>query len=213
MFIHVQRETGLAHRTMVLRPWQVQALRLVASKWFAAVLTVAIVSWAYFAFQTARVPFLTRRITHLEQDAAKIDTLQATLDQLQRRYTQVQQMLSASARSATPASPARETKPAAAERKVPANAPAPDSTKAPPAKAPPAKASPAKASPAKASPVTAPLTKTPPDTAPANAATNLPVIAFFTTERTENRGGTRSRTKARVEDFASRNIRRGFGSS
>jgi hypothetical protein len=203
MFIHVQRETGLAHRTMVLRPWQVQALRLVASKWFAAVLTVAIVSWAYFAFQTARVPFLTRRITHLEQDAAKIDTLQATLDQLQRRYTQVQQMLSASARSATPASPARETKPAAAERKVPANAPAPDSTKAPPTKAPPAKASPVKA----------PLTKTPPDTAPANAATSLPVIAFFTTERTENRGGTRSRTKARVEDVALRNIRRGFGSS
>jgi hypothetical protein len=99
MFIHVQRETGLAHRTMVLRPWQVQALRLVASKWFAAVLTGAILSWAYFAFQTARVPFLTRRITHLEQDAAKIDTLQATLEQLQRRYTQVQQMLSASARS------------------------------------------------------------------------------------------------------------------
>ena len=126
MFIHVQRETGLAHRTMVLRPWQVQALRLVASKWFAAVLTGAILSWAYFAFQTARVPFLTRRITHLEQDAAKIDTLQATLEQLQRRYTQVQQMLSASARSAPPA-PAKETKPVAApataSTKVPATAP------------------------------------------------------------------------------------------
>ncbi|MHB0962831.1 MAG: hypothetical protein ACYC5V_06450 [Gemmatimonadaceae bacterium] len=124
MFIHVQRETGLAHRTMVLRPWQVQALRLVASKWFAAVLTGAILSWAYFAFQTARVPFLTRRITHLEQDAAKIDTLQATLEQLQRRYTQVQQMLSASARSAPPA-PAKETKPAAAPNTAPAGTPGP----------------------------------------------------------------------------------------
>lgn len=128
MFIHVQRATGLAHRTMVLRPWQVQALRLVASKWFAAVLTGAILSWAYFAFQTARVPFLTRRITHLEQDAAKIDTLQATLEQLQRRYTQVQQMLSASARSTPPApAPATETKPTAApataSTKVPATAP------------------------------------------------------------------------------------------
>ncbi|MFA6165564.1 MAG: hypothetical protein WC700_03035 [Gemmatimonadaceae bacterium] len=139
MFIHVQRETGLAHRTMVLRPWQVQALRLVASKWFAAVFTVAILSWAYFAFQTARVPFLTRRITHLEQDAAKIDTLQATLEQLQRRYTQVQQMLSASARS-TPPAPAKETKPAVAPGKAPVTAPVQNPAKAPAnaaAKAPP----------------------------------------------------------------------------
>lgn len=131
MFIHVQRETGLAHRTMVLRPWQVQALRLVASKWFAAVLTVAILSWAYFAFQTARVPFLMQRITHLEQDAAKIDTLQATLEQVQRRYTQVQQMLSASARSApqsAPQSPAKETISAVAPKPAPTKAP----TKAPP---------------------------------------------------------------------------------
>ena len=96
MFIHVQRESGLAHRTLVLRPWQVQAVRLVVSRWFAIALTATIVSWAYFAVQTARVPFLTKRITHLEQDAAKIDTLQATLEQLQRRYDQVQQMLSAS---------------------------------------------------------------------------------------------------------------------
>lgn len=100
MFIHVQRESGLAHRTLVLRPWQVQALRLVVSKWFAVALTITVASWAYFALQTARVPLLTRRITHLEKDAAKIDTLQATLEQLQRRYDQVQQMLSASAHSA-----------------------------------------------------------------------------------------------------------------
>lgn len=111
MFIHVQRESGLAHRTLVLRPWQVQALRLVASRWFAAVLTVSLLSWAYFAVQTARVPFLTRRISHLEQDAAKIDTLQATLEQLQRRYDQVQQMLSASTRSAPPAPPASSVTP------------------------------------------------------------------------------------------------------
>jgi hypothetical protein len=102
MFIHVQRESGLAHRTLVLRPWQVQALRLVASKWFAVVFSATLVSWGYFAVQTARVPFLTRRITRLERDAAKIDTLQATLEQLQRRYDQVQQMLSASTKTALP---------------------------------------------------------------------------------------------------------------
>lgn len=105
MFIHVQRASGLAHRTLVLRPWQVQALRLVASRWFAAVLTIALVSWGYFAFQTARVPLLTRRITHLERDAAKIDTLQAALEQVQKRYDQVQQMLSASTRATPAAAP------------------------------------------------------------------------------------------------------------
>jgi len=117
MFIHVQRESGLAHRNLVLRPWQVQALRLVASRWFAVVITATLLSWGYFAIQTARVPFLTRRIAHLEQDAAKLDTLQATLNQLQRRYDQVQQMLSASART-TP--PAENTKtPAAPDAKAP----------------------------------------------------------------------------------------------
>lgn len=125
MFIHVQRENGLAHRTLTLRPWQVQALRLVASRWFAAVLTVAVLSWGYFAFQTARVPFLTRRISHLERDAAKIDTLQATLEQVQKRYDQVQQMLSAPTRAATAssASPAGSgtgaQKPKATPAKVP----------------------------------------------------------------------------------------------
>ena len=123
MFIHVQRESGLAHRTLVLRPWQVQALRLIASKWFAVVLTATILSWAYFAVQTARVPFLTRRITHLEQDAAKIDTLQVTLEQLQRRYDQVQQMLSASTRSTTP-SPSGDAKALATPGKAPSKAPA-----------------------------------------------------------------------------------------
>lgn len=149
MFIHVQRETGLAHRTMVLRPWQVQALRLVASKWFAAVLTVTVLSWMYFAFQSARVPFLTRRITHLEQDSAMIDTLQATLDQLQRRYTQVQQMLSASARSTPPASSKAEA------------------PKTPPTTVPPATATPTSSPTAKAT--------EPPKKAPASAPAKAPV--------------------------------------
>lgn len=120
MFIHVQRESGLAHRNLVLRPWQVQALRLVTSRWFAAVITATVLSWGYFAVQTARVPFLTRRIAHLEQDAAKLDTLQATLNQLQRRYDQVQQMLSASARPSTPsaAEPAKPGTPSTANART-----------------------------------------------------------------------------------------------
>ena len=114
MFIHVLRASGLAHHTMVFGPWQVQALRLVASRWFAAVLAIALASWGYFAFQTARVPLLTQRITHLERDAAKIDTLQTALEQLQKRYDQVQQMLSASTRAA-PTAAKSPPKPTAAK--------------------------------------------------------------------------------------------------
>ena len=94
MLIHVQRESGLAHRTMLLRPWQVQALRVITSRWFLTALAVGLVSWAYLAVQAARVPLLQWRITHLEQDAKRLDTLQATLAQLQARYEQVQRMLS-----------------------------------------------------------------------------------------------------------------------
>jgi hypothetical protein len=96
MLIHVHRENGLAHRTMTLEPWQVQALRLITSKWFLTALAVGVCSWAYFAVQATRVPFLTQRIIHMQEDARRLDTLQATLTRLQSRYEQVQHMLSAS---------------------------------------------------------------------------------------------------------------------
>ena len=95
MYVHVQRENGLAHHTLVLRPWQVQALRVLTSKWFLVALGVGLASWGYFAVQATRVPMLTWRISHLEQDAQRIDSLQKTLTQLQSRYEQVQRMLSA----------------------------------------------------------------------------------------------------------------------
>jgi hypothetical protein len=97
MYVHVQRENGLAHHTMVLRPWQVQALRVLTSKMFLIALAVGLASWGYFAVQAARVPLLTWRINHLEQDALRIDSLKKTLMQLQSRYEQVQRMLSAPA--------------------------------------------------------------------------------------------------------------------
>jgi hypothetical protein len=97
MYVHVQRESGLAHHTMVLRPWQVQALRAVTSKWFLLALGVGLASWGYFAVQAARVPLLTWRISRLELEAQGIDSLQKTLTQLQSRYEQVQRMLSAPA--------------------------------------------------------------------------------------------------------------------
>ena len=98
MLIHVQRENGLAHRTLVFRPWQVQLLRVITSRWFLAVFAVGVLSWAALAVQSARVPLLTQRITHLEEDAKRLDTLQRTLAQLQARYEQVQRLLSSAAK-------------------------------------------------------------------------------------------------------------------
>lgn len=99
MIVHVQRETGLAHRTYVLRPWQVPIARAATSRWTWLVLIGGVVSWGVFAVQAARIPLLNTRIAQLERDALRLDTLQQTLRELQSRYEQVQSMLSRPAQS------------------------------------------------------------------------------------------------------------------
>ncbi|HVT39718.1 MAG TPA: hypothetical protein VHE78_11775 [Gemmatimonadaceae bacterium] len=95
MMIHVHRESGLAHRTVTLKAWQVRALRLVMSKWFFVALGAATLSWSYLALQAARVPMLKERVAYLQLDARRLDTLQHALVQLQARYDQVRKMLTA----------------------------------------------------------------------------------------------------------------------
>lgn len=118
MLIHVQRQNGLAHRTLVLRPWQVQLLRIVTSRWVIALAILGVASWSYFAVQAARVPILNARLAHLEEDARRLDTLQQTLATLQARYEQVQKMMST-------------TTPTAATRAAAASATVAGKTKAP----------------------------------------------------------------------------------
>lgn len=95
MLIHVHRESGLAHRTLSLSPWQVQVVRAVATKWFAVLVIAGLASWVFFAVQAATIPLLTRRLVRMEVDARRLDTLQQALARLQQRYDQVQHMLSA----------------------------------------------------------------------------------------------------------------------
>lgn len=94
MLIHVHRESGLAHRTLSLSPWQVQVVRVMATKWFAVLVIAGLVSWVFFAVQAAKIPLLTRRLSRMEVDARRLDTLQQALARLQQRYDQVQHMLS-----------------------------------------------------------------------------------------------------------------------
>lgn len=94
MIVHVQRESGLAHRTFVLSEWQVKALRIARHRGVRIVIGVVLLSWGYLAVEAARVPLLTTRIARMEQDALRLDTLQQALTELQARYEQVQAMLS-----------------------------------------------------------------------------------------------------------------------
>ena len=112
MIVHVQRENGLAHRTFVLRPWQVRFFRATMHRGVRLLATVVLLSWGYFAIEAARVPLLTIQLRRMERDAVRLDTLEQTLKQLQARYEQVQAMLSA---------PSGGKKAAVPESKAPGN--------------------------------------------------------------------------------------------
>lgn len=95
LFVHLHRETGLAHRHYVLRPWQVRVLSVITSPVALLLIAIAVATWGWTAGQASRVPLLTREIARLRAESERIDTLSATLAELQARYEQVQRMLSA----------------------------------------------------------------------------------------------------------------------
>lgn len=94
MIIQVQRESGLANRTIILTQRQVRLLRI-ALYVGGALLTVGTISWVYLAAQAARVPFLTNRVSTLTKEAQQLDTLQVRLAEMERRFLQVQTMMGA----------------------------------------------------------------------------------------------------------------------
>ena len=100
MIIQVQRESGLANRTIILTQRQVRLLRL-ALYIGGALLTIGTISWVFLAAQAARVPFLTSRVASLTKEVKQLDTLQARLAEMDRRFLQVQTMMGASGPVAT----------------------------------------------------------------------------------------------------------------
>lgn len=95
MIIQVQRETGLANRTIIISERQVALLRVLGSRIGAIAATVFLVTWLLFAVQSVRVPLLSGRIAELERDNRRIDSLQVALSRMHGRYEQVRQMLAA----------------------------------------------------------------------------------------------------------------------
>jgi hypothetical protein len=111
MIIQVQRETGLANRTIVISERQVALLRVLGSRLGLIAATVFLVTWLLFAVQSVRVPVLSGRIAELERDNRRIDSLQVALSRMHGRYEQVRQMLAIagvpSAKSDPPSVPTR----------------------------------------------------------------------------------------------------------
>ena len=105
MIIHLQREGGLASRTLVLSKRQVRMMRFVFSRYGLLLSAVFLGSWLFFAIQTARVPLLTQRLAAMSADSARLDTLQLRLDDLQRRYAQVEGLMSAGVSGKTTPTP------------------------------------------------------------------------------------------------------------
>lgn len=113
MIIHVQRESGLANRTIIFTQRQVRIFRIGAIV-LAALIAFGAVSWVFLAAQAARVPLLTRRVATLQHDVARVDTLQRSLNELAARFQQVQHMMGSSvAPAAAISSPSASAKSAA----------------------------------------------------------------------------------------------------
>lgn len=99
MIIHVQRESGLANRTIIFTQRQVRLFRMSAIV-LGSLIAFGSVSWFFLAAQAARVPLLTRRVERLQRDVARVDTLQRSLNELASRFQQVQHMMGNSSMTA-----------------------------------------------------------------------------------------------------------------
>ena len=130
MIIQVQRETGLANRTIVISERQVALLRVVGSRLGLAAVALFLATWLMFAIQSVRVPLLSDRIAELERDNRRIDSLQVALSRMHGRYEQVRQMLAVTGATtarpepqATPTRPATPNATTPAQERVPVAAP------------------------------------------------------------------------------------------
>jgi outer membrane murein-binding lipoprotein Lpp len=99
MIIHVQRESGLANRTIIFTQRQVRLFRIGAIV-LGSLIAFGSVSWFFLASQAARVPYLSRRVSQLQHDVARVDTLQRSLNELASRFQQVQHMMGNSSMTA-----------------------------------------------------------------------------------------------------------------
>lgn len=175
MVIQVQRELGLANRTIVLSPRKVRLLRFFTSRVGKGIAIVLGLSWIVLAYLALRVPLLTNRLQNLEHTAQRLDTLETTLSRLQYRYNQVHRLLGPStaptpAASAAPAAPASTPGTTASPQAQATTAPVYGATDAPRA----VPTAPRRVRPAPSAPAAAPPATSAPATRPDSAAVTKP---------------------------------------
>ena len=102
MIIQVQRELGLANRTIVLSKRKVKLLRMLNSRVGRLLMVAAVVSWVALAFQASRASYLSARLNRMQHTAQRLDSLETTLVRLQHRYNQLHAFVGAVNRPGTP---------------------------------------------------------------------------------------------------------------
>lgn len=95
MIIQVQRENGLANRTIVLTPAQVKLLRTMASRKWLVLGAFFLATWAWLVTDRARELVYAGTAPTAAAERARVDSLARQLGELQQRYDQVSKMLGA----------------------------------------------------------------------------------------------------------------------
>jgi hypothetical protein len=111
MIIQVQREHGLANRTIVLTPGQVKVLKSLATRKWLVVGAFMVATWAWLVVDRAQ-ELIARRSNSALAERMRVDSLARQLGELQQRYDQVSRMLGSTAGTAT-AVPVADQSPAA----------------------------------------------------------------------------------------------------
>ena len=96
MIIQVQREHGLANRTLVLTPRQVRLLKSLTRRRTLALLALLAASWIWLAVDRGRELVAARTAPSAATERARLDSLERSLGELQKRYEHVSNMLGAS---------------------------------------------------------------------------------------------------------------------
>lgn len=103
MIIQVQRENGLANRTIVLTQRQVKLLKSLATRKWLVVGALFLMTWAWLVVDRTQ-EVIARRGNSAVAERARVDSLARQLGELQQRYDQVSRMLGATATPSASAS-------------------------------------------------------------------------------------------------------------
>ena len=114
MIIQVQREAGLANRTIVLSKRTVRLLRFFNSRVGRLLGAAIVVSWIVLAMQASRASYLSARLSRMQHTAQRLDSLETTLVSLQHRYNQLHAFVGAINTPASSPLPAQASQPTTA---------------------------------------------------------------------------------------------------